>query len=495
MGDGRPGRVGIPGPTNDPSRGRFEKQFEEMAGALLECQQPDGLWRSSLLDPQSYPLKETSGSGFHTYALAWGVNQGLLDRGTYGPAVRKAWAALVACVAPDGKLTHVQPIGADPRKFDPDKTEIYGVGAFLLAGSEVYRMALTADVSPATVKVKNPADFQREAETAAVSLKNLPDTPAIMDALTSRILDSQIVEEQLLFQVDLAPGETREYLAFPRAALAAVPQPVVKTYARFVPERKDDFAWESDRIAFRVYGPALMTDPQEPLTSSGVDVWVKRTRNLIIDKWYRLGDYHKDHGEGLDGYSVGPTRGCGGLGIWNGANLFVSQNYRTHRLIATGPIRSVFELTFEDWDAAGRTVSEVKRLSIDANSNFTRSESRFSSDRSAPLSVGVGIVQRSGEGKIARDEALGFLSYWEPEKPPNGNTGCAVILPAGLDEFTTDGTNLLAIATVQPGKPFTYYFGGAWSKSGDFDNATDLENHVRKFVARLRTPLEVTVRQ
>lgn len=128
-------------PNNHPDRPRFEQQFKEMAAKVLTCQQPDGLWRASLLDPASYPLKETSGSGFYAYALAWGVNQGLLDKATYEPAVRKAWAALVSCVNEDGKLTHVQPIGADPKKFKEDATEIYGVGAFLLAGSEVYKLA------------------------------------------------------------------------------------------------------------------------------------------------------------------------------------------------------------------------------------------------------------------------------------------------------------------------------------------------------------------
>jgi rhamnogalacturonyl hydrolase YesR len=133
-------------PADHPARGRFEQQFKEMSVKLLACQQDDGLWRASLLDPTSYPLKETSSSGFCTYAFAWGVNQGLLDRTTFEPAVRKAWAALVACVQPDGKLTHVQPIGADPKKFDDNATEVYGVGAFLLAGSEVYRLA--AAVTP-----------------------------------------------------------------------------------------------------------------------------------------------------------------------------------------------------------------------------------------------------------------------------------------------------------------------------------------------------------
>ena len=127
-------------PKNDPARAKLIQQFQEMAAKILTCQQPDGLWRASLLDPDSYPLQETSGSGFYTYALAWGVNQGLLERAKFEPAVAKAWAALVACVAPDGKLTHVQPIGADPKKFDAGATEAYGVGAFLLAGSEVYQL-------------------------------------------------------------------------------------------------------------------------------------------------------------------------------------------------------------------------------------------------------------------------------------------------------------------------------------------------------------------
>ncbi len=127
-------------PADHPSRPRFEQQFHDMAERVAALQQSDGLWRSSLLDPASYPLKETSGSGFYCYALAWGVNHGLLDRATYTPVVVKAWSALTDCVAPDGKLTHVQPVGADPKKFPEDATEIYGVGAFLLAGSEVCRM-------------------------------------------------------------------------------------------------------------------------------------------------------------------------------------------------------------------------------------------------------------------------------------------------------------------------------------------------------------------
>jgi len=127
-------------PKDHPDRPRFEKLFRDMAQKILTCQQPDGLWRASLLDPASYPLKETSGSGFFVYAFAWGVNQGLLERAKFAPAIHRGWTALTDCVNPDGKLTHVQPVGADPKKFDPDSSDVYGVGAFLLAGSEVLKL-------------------------------------------------------------------------------------------------------------------------------------------------------------------------------------------------------------------------------------------------------------------------------------------------------------------------------------------------------------------
>jgi rhamnogalacturonyl hydrolase YesR len=127
-------------PTDNPSRSRFVRQFHEMAERIVTLQQPDGFWRASLLDPSSYPMRETSGTGFYVYALAWGVNQGSLDRSTFAPAVLRGWDALVSSVHADGKLTRVQPIGETPVHFAEESTDVYGVGAFLLAGSEVYRL-------------------------------------------------------------------------------------------------------------------------------------------------------------------------------------------------------------------------------------------------------------------------------------------------------------------------------------------------------------------
>ncbi|MDR1170718.1 MAG: glycoside hydrolase family 88 protein [Prevotellaceae bacterium] len=128
-------------PKNYPVRPFYEQLYREMAEKIISLQQSDGLWRASLLDPDSYPGGEVSGSGFFCYALAWGINTKLLDRATFKPAVEKAWTALNGCVNEEGRTGWVQPIGADPRKnFTADSWEVYGTGAFLLAGSEVIKL-------------------------------------------------------------------------------------------------------------------------------------------------------------------------------------------------------------------------------------------------------------------------------------------------------------------------------------------------------------------
>jgi len=130
-------------PADYPERGFYAQNFKEMAEKIASLQQADGLWRASLLDPEAYPGGEASGSGFYTYALAWGVNSGMLDRETYLPVVKKAWAGMVSLIQPDGHVGWVQPIGADPRKnFNAGNWEVYGTGAFLLAGSEIIKLKL-----------------------------------------------------------------------------------------------------------------------------------------------------------------------------------------------------------------------------------------------------------------------------------------------------------------------------------------------------------------
>jgi unsaturated rhamnogalacturonyl hydrolase len=126
-------------PENFPDRKRFISLYKDMAAKIASIQQPDGSWHASLLDPASYPIKEMSGTGFYCYGLMWGINNGLLDKETYWPVIEKAWTVLASSVQEDGMLGYIQPIGAAPDKVDANSTEIYGVGSFLLAGSELYK--------------------------------------------------------------------------------------------------------------------------------------------------------------------------------------------------------------------------------------------------------------------------------------------------------------------------------------------------------------------
>lgn len=488
-------------PANHPSLPRFEAQFREMSEALLKLQQEDGLWRASLLDPASYPNKETSGSSFYCYALAWGVNQGLLERERFLPAVLKAWKGLVGCVAPEGKLTHVQPVGGSPKTFDPESNEEYGPGAFLLAGSEIYRLAVLGRTPGVRISVRNPSQkLPRLAETVELDVASLGvgEGPySVMDGAAGRLLTSQLLALQgtsgpktLLFQVDLAPGETRSYRILPASALAAQPSFQPRTHARFAPERMDDFAWENDRVAFRMYGPALAKG--EGTVSSGIDVWAKRTRRLVLDSWYKR-RYHKDEGEGLDFFHVGSGRGAGGLGLWDGSSLRLSANFVRWKILAEGPVRTVFELDYDSWDCGGRSVSETKRIALDAGSNLNRIESVFRGQEGAPLTVAAGLSLRKGEAVWSADPALGTLVHWEPDSGLHGRIGTAVLLPGGFEKTVDAAESRLALAPGAVGKPFVYYAGAGWNQSGDFGDAAAWQAYVRGFADRLASPLEVKV--
>lgn len=128
-------------PADYPERPRYEQLFREMAAALIAVQSADGLWRSSLLDAEEFPIPESSGSGFFTFGLAWGVNNGLLEAESTLPTIHRGWKGLNWALQPSGKLGWVQQIGYDPRSVTADDSMEYGTGAFLLAGSEMLRLA------------------------------------------------------------------------------------------------------------------------------------------------------------------------------------------------------------------------------------------------------------------------------------------------------------------------------------------------------------------
>lgn len=312
---------------------------------------------------------------------------------------------------------------------------------------------------------------------------------------------------ELLFQHDFAAGEKTASFTVAVSDTVAPPFPA-KAFARQVPERLDDFAWENDRVAHRTYGPALAAQPapgaaKEILVTSGLDVWCKRVDYPIVDRWYNKGHdhYHFDQGEGMDMYGVGPSRGCGGVGVWSDGRLYVSGNYARARVLASGPVRASFELTYETWAADGLFVSEVKRVTLDAGRQLNLIESTFTTTGKPPfLTIGVGLHKNPADkGQdpdivFAPDPAAATLVQWVAQKT-NGGLGTAVVIadPGAFVGFAEDARNQLALARAEPGRPLRYLAGSAWDRAGHIPDAAAWRAHVAAEAARLRDPVSVSL--
>ncbi len=241
-----------------------------------------------------------------------------------------------------------------------------------------------------------------------------------------------------------------------------------------------------------MYGKALETWVREPLTSSTVDIWSKRVTRMVINEWYMVDNYHADTGEGLDDYSAGASRGCGGNGLWAGDRLWVSKNFVNSRVLASGPIRVMFELTYEPFDVNGLKVGEVKRISLDAGQNLDHFQSFYKpQDGSGPLITAIGLKKVSGERKEFNPQGC-WLVKWERMDKNMGNQGLAVIMdPKTFLKETEDRLNLLVLSKVGTDNVASYWAGFIWDKVGaDFES---WKAYVDKFSQGLLSPIQITV--
>jgi rhamnogalacturonyl hydrolase YesR len=462
-------------PAAHPTRERYQTLFLDMAAALKACQKPDGYWASSLLYAEGQPHPETSGTAFFTYGMAWGINQGLLPAAEYRPAVELGWKALVAAVLPNGKLGWVQRIGDQPESTGSEETEVYAVGGFLLAASQVHQMSVLDGSTSAEVTCTQPEDGRTLLDAvvsvpwaeAAARLPGIrPDRVAVRDGLAGRFVPVQVLDadgdgvpEELLFAVRLLPGETRPYRIV-KLAGAPPPTPPHRLAVRHVPERKDDFAFENDRIAYRFYGPALAVEGN----GGGADVWGKSTRDPVMDEMYLRADYHEDHGKGGDFYSVGPTTGAGGLAyLAPDGTLVVSPVYQQWRILANGPLRLVFELSYEPIAVGDARIGEVRRIALDAGQHFFRAHSRFEVTGNASGIVPVaGFPDHEGASILRREP--GLLSVWEPTAPEDDDAHYGLALASSVpdaDVQAVAGHHVLAVGTLEGDASWSA--GSAWS--------------------------------
>ncbi|MDR2813561.1 MAG: DUF4861 domain-containing protein [Prevotellaceae bacterium] len=381
--------------------------------------------------------------------------------------------------------------------------------------------------SALTVNVVNPLDADRADETVEVSWSLIqeriggvePQDVAVLNGRGERLLSQVLYRGQpqpqsLIFQVSVPAQGSAAYVV--KRGKTAAKLSDCKLSARLAPERMDDFAWENNRIAYRMYGPALM---KVDGPSNGIDVWCKRTESLVVDKWYEAdlsgkASYHQDHGEGLDGYKVGRTLGCGALAPYVNNQLTLGNNFVTSKILDSGLVRVSFELIYAPLDVAGTPVVEVRRISLDANSQLSCISEMFINAGDMEVAAGIVLKNNKAPATVATADPnykpllapdKGYVTYAEQadalksDTTNNGVIYTAIIFPFGvMNNAKLEGNHLLATGSYKANEPFTYYSGAGWSKAvtGEgvlrFPTEKLWQEYIASEALKLKNPLKLS---
>ena len=521
-------------PKDYVHRDFFVQRFQELAQGVARVQRPGGYWSRSMLCEEDAPGPETSGTAFFTYGMLWGVNHGLLDRATYEPVINKAWNYLAkTALQPDGSVGFVQPIGEKP---DPTKTvdahsqANFGVGAFLLAACEKVRYDdASVDCGKTAVRlaVKNEYDEFRQ-QVIEVEAKELYEKLGIQGGRQFIVFDEGGLE--VPYQLSSSGKVLLDAGVRPHGELTfTIRKGTPKNYAtvcygRVYNERKDDYAWENDRGAYRVYGPALQRTGER---SYGTDVWSKNTPELVVeqrywiedvvmmpaveklrkenrqrgDSLYRLNSYHNDHGRGMDLYKVGATLGCGTPALMENGDMKYPYCFKECEILDNGPMRTKVHLTYQPAKIGADTaVVEHRYIELDKGSNFNRVMVMYEG-LSHEVELATGMVIHS-EDKNSVELGKDFVLYADPTDNPRVNN-CqlfvATLYPNGVSKtqkimfdkpFGGNEGHALGIKKGYYGDSYYYYFGSAWSKY-DVRTMQEWRERVAWTLRSLSQPLKV----
>ena len=371
----------------------------------------------------------------------------------------------------------------------------------------IFAVVLLVSCSTAKVEVTitNNLGIDRENEIVEISKNTIWSKLNLTSA--DRIIVLDRASEQVAYQVAFNPeNDTDSLLIFPATVQANASSVYTikkgkpensqsKVAGRLVPERKDDFNWENDRVAFRMYGPALQATGE---ISSGIDLWAKRTDKLVADKWYAdelagRKTYHTDGGEGLDFYKVGPTLGAGAAAPYLDNQLWFSRNFNEYAILDKGPLRITFRLDYERFPVNNAdSVSSVRIISLDAGSQLNKI-TQIHDFKAGSMPVAAGIVMRnSPEEQVSMDDNKRWTAHAEPADSLNGILYQAIAVTAPFTSIEQTNNHLLGIQDVKSTVPFIYYAGGGWSKFG-FETFGDWTKYVNEFTEKLQSPLTITI--
>ena len=522
-------------PADYQHRPFFEQRFKQMAEAVAKCQQPEGYWTRSMLDKDHAEGPETSGTAFFTYGMLWGVNHGFLSREQFEPVIERAWKYLTEkALQESGAVGFVQPIGerAIPGQQLSEKNEAnFGVGAFLLAACEHQRYedgSVGGSTSRINVTISNESDEFRQ-QVVELDAGEVYARLGIHGGRQFVVYDPAGLElpYQLTYDekvlIDAGVNPHSKLVLTLRKGTPQVFKAVC--YGRIYPERKDDYAWENDRGAYRVYGPALQRTGER---SYGTDVWSKNTPELVVEQryWiedvvmmpivekqrsqnrqrgdsiYRVYSYHHDHGRGMDLYKVGATLGCGTPALMNGGELVYPYCFANYEVLDNGPLRTTVLLNYHKTAFQGDSITEHRLISLDKGSNFNRITVWYTGMKQpAPLASGVVIHSENKEGVILGKD---FVAYADPTDNPRVNN-CqlfvATLYPEGsvstrklLFQQPSNGNEGHAVGVLDGyrGERFTYYFGSAWSKY-DIRTMSEWQQRIDWSLRSIRQPLKACV--
>jgi hypothetical protein len=326
------------------------------------------------------------------------------------------------------------------------------------------------------ISVFNNSEVDRVHEMVEICLCELTN----FDTSKLVILDPD--GKQVPYQVLYKGEDTPQVLIFPVTLKAGKEatfivkegkpeQFTAKTKVRFVPERKDDISWENDRIGFRMYGPALANENP----SNGVDVWLKRTSELVFEKWYKndisqKASYHQDHGEGLDCYNVGHTLGCGGICPIVNDSLYIGRYFDRYKILDNGPLRSSFLLYYDFVSYGSKNLKAELLITIDAGSPLNEAVIRYTGD-TTNIQLAAGIFLQDTVQTVAGSTTQGFIGYAEDAfaqgtKTSAGRRYEGVVFDAPVVAVKQLQNHLIGISNYKVGEPFRYYFGAGWNKFG-----------------------------
>ena len=225
-----------------------------------------------------------------------------------------------------------------------------------------------------------------------------------------------------------------------------------------------------------MYGKELEKTPKE--MAYGMDVWVKKTDRMILNERYKRGEYHIDHGDGMDYYHVGFTLGAGNMAPYIDDSIYYSKNYNGYKLLDNGPLRTSFQLMYDEWTVGTKNVKSTKTITLDAGSQLNKITAQYSNYSDSGINVLAGIILRKGNGVKYLVAINGIAIYWEPEHGKDGITGVACIINNPLTILEEKKGQILLKTTTDKNHTITYYSGAVWDKAGSITNATKAINAI-----------------